>query len=179
MQVIHGWNIDALRSAIRTTITSTSYSGNIFISFEYEANKIYVRPDNRLSRIISKPWLYFLMWILLIYPFIWLYKRFHAKGGGRWEVCGGAYALKRLVPADEQQPAADSKVAFSDQPESSRSGSKKVVGLKEGQWLRQWEGSIKRAVATHLQTAVPLTEPQTHDQPNGMALLLDGYTDDE
>ena len=157
-------------------ITSTSYSGNIFISFEYEANKICIRPDNSLSRIISNPWLYLLMWITLIYPFVWLYKRFHAKGGGRWQVCGGAYALKRLVPADEQQPYPDSKVAPGGQSDAGGSILIKVVGLKEGKWLRQWEGVIKRAVVTHLNTTVPLTRPLTQDGLN--ILQLDGYTDD-
>jgi hypothetical protein len=179
-KVVHGWNIDTLKSAIRTTIASTSYAGNISVSFEYTSNKICVRPDNRLSRILSNPWIKFLMIITLIYPFVWLYKRFHSRGGGRWEVCGGAYSLKRLVPAGEEQNP-DSKSALRDQPAdiSSTSRSMKVIGLKEGQWLRLWEGSIKRAVASHLQTSVPLTEPKTHDPPNGIALLLDGYTDTE
>src|ERR1700691_2290949 len=139
-QVVHGWNIDTLKSAIRTTIASTSYAGNISVSFEYTSNKICVRPDNRLSRILSNPWIKFLMIITLIYPFVWLYKRFHSRGGGRWEVCGGAYSLKRLVPAGEEQNP-DSKSALRDQPAdiSSTSRSMKVIGLKEGQWLRLWE----------------------------------------
>jgi len=177
-KVVHGWNIDTLKSAIRATIASTSYAGNISISFESTSNKICVRPDNRLSRILSNPWIKFLMFITLIYPFVWLYKRFHSKGGGRWEVCGGAYSLKQLVPAGDEQHL-DSKSALPNQPAemSSTSRSMKVIGLKEGQWLRLWEGSIKRAVASRLQTSVPLTEPQTHDPPNGIALLLDGYAD--
>ena len=80
---------------------------------------------------------------------------------------------------DEQQPSPDSKVALSGQSDAGRSALNKVVGLKEGRWLRQWEGCIKRAVVTRLQTAAPLTDPQTQDEPNLMALLLDGYTDDE
>jgi len=172
-KVVHGWDIDSLKSAIRTTITSTPYTGNISVSFECTSNKIFVRPDNRLSRILSNPWLKFLMFITLIYPFVWLYKRFHSRGGGRWEVCGGAYAIKRLVPASEEQNP-DSKSTLEVRPAG---GSMKVIGLKEGQWLRQWEGSIKHAVASRLQTSLPLTEPRTHD--SGNALLLDGYVDTE
>jgi len=179
-KVVYGWNFDTLKSAIRTTIASTPYTGNISVSFEYTSNKICVRPDNRLSRILSNPWLKFLMFVTLVYPFIWLYRRFHPRGGGKWEVCGGAYSLKPLVQAGEERNP-DWKSSARDQPEetSSAGGSTRVVGLKEGQWLQQWEGSIKRAVASHLQTSVPLTEPQTPDQPNRAALLLDGYTDAE
>ena len=175
-QVVYGWNFDTLKSAIRTAIASTPYTGNISVSFEYTSNKICVRPDNRLSRILSNPWLKFLMFITLVYPFIWLYKRFHPRGGGKWKVCGGAYSLKPLVQAREQRNP-DWK---SSQPEatSSAGGSTGVVGLKEGQWLHQWEDSIKRAVASHLQTSVPLTE-QIPYRPNRAALLLDGYTDAE
>lgn len=140
---------------------------------------ICVRPDNRLSRVLSNPWLKFLMFITLVYPFIWLYKRFHAKGGGRWEVCGGAYALKRVVPVDQDEANPDSKSAIRDEPPEAGPSSRrvtKVVGLKEGQWLRQWEGSIKQLVTSRRQSSIPLTLPQM-DAPNEVAMLLDGYTD--
>jgi len=171
-KLVYGWNIDALKSAIRTIIVSTPYTGNISISFEYTSNKICVQPDNWLSRALSNPWLKFLMFITLIYPFVWLYKRFHPRGGGRWEVGGGAYALKRLVPDDEENP--DSKLDRRDRRAGCSSGAEpsKVIGFKEGQWLRQWEGSIKRAVTSRLQTL--LTEP---DSPDGVALSLDGYAE--
>jgi len=172
-KVVHGWNVDTLKSAIRATIASTSYTGNTSVTFEYTSNKICVRSDNRLSRALSNPWLKFLMFITLIYPFVWLFKRFHGKGGGRWEVCGGAYPLKRWVPASMGQNP-DSKSVLRDQgaDSPSGSGSTQVIGLKEGQWLRQWEGTIKRAVMSRLQAS--LTEP---DPLNGVALLLDGYAE--
>jgi len=168
--VVYGWNIDTLKAAIRTTIASTSYVGNVSVSFEYSSNKICVRSDNRLSRTLSNPWIKFLMIITLIYPFVWLYKRFHSRGGGRWEVCGGAYALKRLVPSS----GADSKSAQYVANSPTGGPAEVLLGLKDGQWLRQWEGSIKRAVTSRLHAS--LTEP---DPPNGLALLLDGYTDAE
>lgn len=162
-----------MKAAIRTTIASTSYAGNVTISFEYASNKICVRPDNRLSRTLSSPWLKFLMFITLIYPIIWLYKRFHSRGGGRWEVCGGAYALKQSVPLDEEQNP-DSKPTQYAGNSSSGGPITKVIGLKEGQWLRQWEGSIRRAVTSRLQGPLTVLDP-----PNGVALLLDGYADAE
>lgn len=158
-------------------ITSTSYAETVDVSMEYASNKIYVRPNNRLSRTLSNPWLKFLMFITLVYPFVWLFKRFHTRGGGRWEVCGGAYALKQLVPAGHGHDL-EFKVNISQQPGSQTgTGSTTVLGLKEGQWFRQWEGGIKRAVITRFQSSVPLTEPPIDDLTNGVASLLDGYND--
>jgi len=54
-----------------------------------------------MSRALSNPWLKFLLIITLIYPCIWLFQRFHRRGGGRWAVGGGAYALKRWAVAPE------------------------------------------------------------------------------
>jgi hypothetical protein len=181
-KVVYGWNFDALKSAICATIVSTSYTGKITVSFECTANKICVRSDNSLSRTLSNSWLKLLMIITFVYPFIWLFKRFHSKGGGRWEVCGGAFGLK-CVPADERD--SEPKKSLQDQQTggssaSSASGSttsSRMMGLKEGQWLRQWERSIKHAVASRLRDSVPLTEPQIYELPNNVALLLDGYTD--
>jgi len=178
-KVVYGWNFDALKSAIRATIVSTSYTGNITISFEYTANKICVRPDNTLSRTLSNSWLKLLMIVTFVYPFIWLFKRFHSRGGGRWEVCGGAYGLKGSVSADEQ--ISDTKVALQDQHTGNSSAGGSVtssrMGLKEGQWLRQWERSIKHAVASRMRDSIPLTEPQIYELPNNVALSLDGYTE--
>lgn len=153
-KVVHGWDLDALTAAVRACILSTHYSGTVKVSCDVSANKIYVRPDNRLARVLSNGWMKLLLILTLVYPFIWLFRRFHSRGGGRWEVCGGAYALKR----------------------ASNDAKGRVVGMKEGQWLRQWEGTIRHAVGTHLQNAVPLTLP---DAPNetARAMLLDGYTD--
>lgn len=175
-QVVYGWNFDALKSAIRATIVSTSYTGEIDVSFEYAANKVCVRSDNFLSRILSNPWLE--SFVNLVYPFIWLFKRFCPWGGGRWEICGGAYALQRSVPANEQN--FEPKMALQDQQTNISSSSGPIasrVGLREGQWLRQWERSIKHAVASRMRDCRPMTQPQLYELPNNVALSLDGYTE--
>ncbi|KZP31382.1 hypothetical protein FIBSPDRAFT_849875 [Athelia psychrophila] len=154
-KAVHGWDLDALTAAVRAGILATGYAGAVRVSCDVGADKICVRPDNRLARVLSNGWLKLLLMLTLVYPFIWLFRRFHSRGGGRWEVCGGAYALKRAE--------ADAKGG--------------VVGLKEGQWLRRWEGSIRYAVATHVQTAVPLTTPDFLHAP-ARAMLLDGYLDE-
>lgn len=101
IQELYGWNIQQIESAIRATVLATPYNGDLNIQFTKYRSRIYIRPDNRLSRMLSNKWLKFLSIILLIYPFIWLFKRFHSRGGGRWEVCGGAYPLKRWVPLEQ------------------------------------------------------------------------------
>jgi hypothetical protein len=73
---------------------------------------------------------------------------------------------------EEQNP--DSKPTQYAGNSSSSGPITKVIGLKEGQWLRQWEGSIRRAVTSRLQGPLTVLDP-----PNGVALLLDGYADAE
>lgn len=102
VQELYGWNMEQIESAIRSTILATPYNGDLEIHFTKHRSKIYIRPDNGLSRMLSNKWLYFLSIIFLIFPFIWLFKRFHSRGGGRWEVCGGAYPLKRWVPLEDE-----------------------------------------------------------------------------
>ncbi|KAJ8702559.1 hypothetical protein PTI98_001266 [Pleurotus ostreatus] len=102
-KVLYGWNVASLSSAIQSAIAASPYSGHIKVTISTRASKIIVRPDNQLSRLLTKRWLRIILWILMIYPFVWLFKRFHPRGGGRWEVCGGAYALKRWVPVDADE----------------------------------------------------------------------------
>lgn len=93
-------------------------------------------------------------------------------------MCGGAYALKRPLSPEEDRNL-DSKSAPLDQRAGSSAAGRtaRSVGVKEGQWLRRWEGTIKRAVATRMQSSLPILEPQAYDSHNSMALLLDGYAD--
>jgi hypothetical protein len=83
-----------------------------------------VRPDRSISRAISNPWLKFLLIITLIYPCIWLFKRLHSRGGGRWAVGGGAYAMTRRG--------------------SEEGGA--LIGESEGEWMSRWEMTIRRSV---------------------------------
>ena len=97
-KLLYGWDLTQLESAIRSTIALAPYHGDIHVSFTPINSKIYIRSSNRLSRFLSNRWLKLISILLFIYPFIWLFKRFHPKGGGKWEVCGSAYALKRWIP---------------------------------------------------------------------------------
>jgi hypothetical protein len=90
--------------------------------------------------MLSNKWLKFLSIILLIFPFIWLFKRFHSRGGGSWSVCGGAYALKSWVPVDE--PEAQNISTFKGRPTppqaedrsliTTSAGTSRLSGIREG-----------------------------------------------
>jgi hypothetical protein len=94
-----------------------------------------VRPDRSISRAISNPWLKLLLIITLIYPCIWLFQRFHRRGGGRWAVGGSGYALKRRARVAEGG-------VFGGRDE----GGRVLIGEEEGEWFRRWEGTIRRSV---------------------------------
>ncbi|KAG1862256.1 hypothetical protein F4604DRAFT_1786784 [Suillus subluteus] len=185
-KIAYGWNFEAMRVATISVVNSTHYRGDLSVQFETSQNVVSVRSHNRLSRALSNRWIKFLLFLTLIYPFIWLFKRFHSRGGGRWDVCGGAYALKRVEQTAKQSaPDVHAESPFRDVFEAvdaTAQGSSlpdppgrrtKVVGMREGEWFRQWEGTIRRAVQNRLQDKQPLTVPDDH--PTHQALVLDGY----
>jgi hypothetical protein len=112
--------------------------------------------------MLSNRWLKFLSILLLIFPFIWLFKRFHSRGGGRWEVCGGAYALKRWELVDgvqthsQDEPSAPTGFTSSPRIIQTPQGAAKLVGVREGEWFRIWEGTIVRAVLGNYQSSTPI-----------------------
>ena len=136
--------------AIEDLIRSTNYTGDVSISFETSGSNISIRPNTRLSRALSNPWLVVFMWLFLVYPFVWLFRRYNRQGGGRWEVCRAAYALKRP-------------------PISRPSGSLSTEGMKEGEWLHLWQSTIAYGVRARVQNSRPLSN---RGNPSEM---LDGY----
>ena len=146
------------------------------MDLEISSSKIYIRPDNGLSRTLSNKWLKFLFMIILVYPFIWLFKRYHSHGGGRWEVCGGAYALKHWVAVESQdlgdQPQAGGS-ALVPRLIETQAGMSRLIGLREGEWFKTWEGTIRRAVQNRYQSTSPLYQPDV--VVTDAALRLDGY----
>ncbi|KAJ7169860.1 hypothetical protein C8R46DRAFT_994363 [Mycena filopes] len=181
-KVAYGWNIRQLENAVRAAIVTAPYQGNVTVEFSTTASKIHIRPDNRLSRMLSNKWLKFLSIILLLFPFIWLFKRFHSRGGGSWAVCGGAYALKSWVPVEEpvQQdlstakgppPAFDAPVR-GDLVTPTPAGSSRLTGVREGEFFRKWHPTILRAVSNRYQSQTPL---YVTDANVAESYGLDGY----
>ena len=183
-----------IESAIRSTIESSPYNGSLEIVTTPYGSKVYIRPDNAVSRMLSNKWLKFLSIILLIFPFIWLFKRFHSRGGGRWEVCGCAYPLKQWVPVDSGEEISSDPLppynpfsassAFTPTSQTARgstrymqtlTGPKKLLGMKEGEWFRNWEGVILRAVIGRYQSPIPLGNGREVSGLPAGPFDLDGY----
>ncbi|KAJ8083897.1 hypothetical protein PM082_002663 [Marasmius tenuissimus] len=183
-KVVYGWNMDFVLGRVHKTLTSAMgpfYGGNVQVFLEHHGNKIHIRPDNRLSRVLSNVWLKVLLWILLIYPFIWLFKRFHSRGGGRWEVCGGAYPITRYVPLESlQSPPNEYRGKQPDEPppnyedtaaSSSGLGDARIKttadgrqyvrqGVTEHTWFAKWERFIISAVRQGHQSSIPINGPR-------------------
>ena len=128
-----------------------------------------VRPDTGISRAISNPCLKFLLIITLIYPCIWLFRRFHWRGGGRWAVGGGAYALKRWTAANVPEGAGGA-LGLEDMVESKRT----LIGEREGEWFKRWEGTIRRCVMGRKVERQAMSEPDEL-VTNWPATMLDGF----
>jgi len=217
-KMIYGWNLADLQKSIETLIQSTHYTGTLDISFDVTATKVYVRPTNRLSRTLSNIWIKFLLWILLIYPFIWLFKRFHSRGGGQWRVAGGAYATKAWVHVKDSVEGEDVTQYLARKQDSSPElpghsavtstsdtrglkgikmstgpplpgpgihigrlrrtpqGISKLVGVREGEWFKEWDGTIRRAVIARQQSQEPMYQTDNVQRDTSGA-TLDGFFD--
>lgn len=251
-KVVYGWNIGALEKAIETLIRSTYYSGNLSVSFSVTGNKVYIRPSNHLSRALSRWWVKLLLWLTLIYPFIWMFKRFATIGGGIWRVTGAAYPLKEWIHLEDSVAGEDvaqyltrredSQLrthqdrllqtlpsSFTDRkvmPETAASshhgagngdawaesrptslaqfggstsadqgvsvrgsampivprlrktpkGVSELMGLREGEWFKQWEKTLTRSVTLRLERSDPMTLPSEVVAENAGA-MLDGFRD--
>ncbi|KAJ7630912.1 hypothetical protein FB45DRAFT_1152362 [Roridomyces roridus] len=170
--VPYGWNVRQLENAIRSSILATPYHGDIQVEFETTSATIYIRPDNRISRMLSNKWLKVLSIILLIFPFIWLFKRFHSHGGGKWAICGSAHPLKRWAPAEPQLVEIESAKGRPATDVVTPDGSRRLIGVREGEWFRRWQPTILRAVSTRYQSTNPLYQPSEEDPA---VQALDGY----
>ncbi|KAI0068219.1 hypothetical protein BV25DRAFT_1818605 [Artomyces pyxidatus] len=177
-KVIYGWYIEGLQTAIRSAIFSTHYTGDLAITFESSLAKVIIRPNTRLARMLSNPWLKLLLIVTLVYPFIWLFQNFHSRGGGRWTVAGGAYALKRFEPINVDvygtMTTGNGQVVLPHHKiVKTSSGPKLLVGMREGEWFKIWEGTIRRMVLARKVDPTPVYMPD--DVPNYAAAILDGY----
>ena len=154
-QVVHGWNFDALEAAVVAAVKSTYYQGSLDVKFEQRSDTIVVRADNWQARALSKTWVKVVLVIFLIYPFIWLYKRFACRGGGRWEVCGGAYALKtwELQPPGAPLPPPGADGRWRQTPDGRVM---RLVGETEGEWFQRWESAIRDAVRRRTRVGTPI-----------------------
>ncbi|KAG8792262.1 hypothetical protein FRC12_006645 [Ceratobasidium sp. 428] len=178
-KVAYGWNFEQLTEAIRATIRRVSYipGQTVTVNFSSSADTIDVRPSTPFSRALSKTWVVIMLWIFLIYPFIWLYRRFR---GGRWEVAGAAFPLRSWKHCEGSfagQSAADYRIKTMGDVASvmsasitsdgvddrilaeSAKGVSQLVGINERDWFQTWESTIIHCVVARVQEKAPLITP--------------------
>ncbi|OXG43553.1 hypothetical protein J010_06701 [Cryptococcus neoformans] len=157
-----GWDFDGLKSAVNGAILSTGYqSPYVAVNISIDNVAVVVRPNNLLSRALSNPWIYFLSWLFMIYPFIWIWKHFHSLGGAPWDVAFVSYALKFYPPLPSTFPSEPISSASDRLPSLPKlhpelppkpqlqygpKGIHYLVGRKEGEWFREWEERIRMGV---------------------------------
>ncbi|KAH9028579.1 hypothetical protein EDB85DRAFT_1892443 [Lactarius pseudohatsudake] len=165
-KVVYGWDLGTLEAAIRQAIKSTHYHGDhVEVQFQSRNSTVIVRPDTH----ISNSWMTFLLVITLTYPCVWLFQHLHPRGGGRWEVGGGAYSLKRWA-----QVPPDAAPGTVPEVQETVDGPRVLIGEREGQWFKKWEGTIKRSVIRRRVDKTMLCEPD-EDIKNLPATKLDGF----
>ncbi|WVQ81643.1 hypothetical protein IAT38_003767 [Cryptococcus sp. DSM 104549] len=159
-----GWDVEGLRSAITDAIVSTGYPAeNLFVSIDSGCDSVVVRSNNWLSRSLGNGFIYFLAWITLLYPLIWIWQRLHPLGGAPWNVALVSYSLKTYPPLPSTFPnetlsAAQSRLPalYKLHPELPQDpqlqygpkGVHYLLGRKEGEWFREWEERIRMGVRT-------------------------------
>lgn len=194
---VYNWNFASLTSALRSHIAK-SYDtrlqkGTVHIFIETKADKVYVRPDDPMSRALSNKWIRFILIITLVYPFIWLYMQF--GGSAKWDISGAAYPMKQYLPLegsenldaqDESEPGSSSSSGNNPASSSGKApakivqtaqGPRKVVGTREGEWFKEWEDRIAEMVSRGYISHVPLKQfdKAALRRAPTEATLLDGY----
>ena len=108
------------------------YTGSIDISFTTYGSEARIRPAEFST-----------FWLRKIFP----------SNGGRWELVGSsAYPLKQWVPTTSQKAQGSTRCM------ETSTGGKELLGVKEGEWLKNWENVIERAVRESYQSPIPLNK---------------------
>ncbi|KAG8810288.1 hypothetical protein FRC18_004131 [Serendipita sp. 400] len=163
-KVVYGWNQDALTQSIHELIWSTGYQheqpgASVFIKFHSSPTSVHVRSSSFVSKIFSSWILIALFSLILVFPFLWLWRRYWPEAGGKWGVSGVGFPLKRwellggTFPGDTVEAA---RARLSATPGSQAEAFKRLQaglggvwvlqGTHEGDWFRAWEYTIRLAV---------------------------------
>ncbi|WWC64223.1 uncharacterized protein I303_106831 [Kwoniella dejecticola CBS 10117] len=185
---LYGWDMENVQTAIKNAILSTGYQSNyISIATEIKPSAIVIRPNNIFSRAINNGFIYFLSWITLIWPMIWVLKRMFPRiFGAPWNVTYINYALKCYPPLPSTYPnesiqEAQDRLAslYKLHPELPENpvlqygpkGVHYLLGRKEGEWFREWEERIRMGVRMKFTGQLEGGVGDAHNVGQG----LDGY----
>ncbi|KIM80108.1 hypothetical protein PILCRDRAFT_822621 [Piloderma croceum F 1598] len=140
-KVVSGIDMAKIRDAVDEIISSTGYSSFRNVYFTVGNTSIKVQADSTLTRMLTDGLIKYLPWVDLIYPFVWMYRRF-GKQGGKWDVCRASFACNR----DPQDPH-------------------NVIGvpLGDGDWVKIWENTIRLGIRNRIQTTQPIYRPTAND----------------
>jgi hypothetical protein len=144
-----------LSGAIRSTILSSPYDGDVHVDYKTLGSNVYIRSEKFCMTLERK-------------SLFSLFKYFRSKDsdGGRWEVCGSAYPLKQWVSATNQK--SNGSMRYKQRPpghmgkdsdnlkDSNFTIAVELLGVQEREWLRSWEVVIIRAVSSRYQSPIPL-----------------------
>ena len=153
---IYAWDLAALTTSLEQLIRSTGYSSSISVNFQTTPECVHVYSPNAVSRIFASYLWIFLTSIILVFPFLWMWRRWWPGAGGQWEVAGAAFRLKRweLVPGTgpgETEQGALGRLGGSlgiggARLRAGKEGVWVLKGVHEADWFRSWEESIRCGV---------------------------------
>lgn len=188
-KTIWGWDFVSLRHAIERSILSTGYQPSadtpISIQFQVKDDLLVVQDSNWLTSLIQNRAIFFLLIITLIYPMIWLWQRFSARGGAPYDIARSTYAMKFYPPLPSTYPAETVQQAqdrlpglFKLHPEVPRNpflhkgprGVHYLLGQREGSFYREWDERIRMAVRMFFHGELTSTLVREMEPPE-----LDGY----
>jgi hypothetical protein len=161
-KVIYGWNTASLKTALEAVIRDTGYKHSVHIEFGTSMTCIHVRSPNFVSKVFSSCWLKILLSVVLVFPFLWLWRRYWPGAGGKWGVSGVAFPIKKkweLVPGTfageilEQAQVRLGEEAMKDKrAKTTPEGVWIMKGTHEADWLRKWQETIRYHVVHGDQT---------------------------
>lgn len=193
-KVIYGWNTQALENSLESLIRTTGFHNSITIKFEQSSTTIHVRSPSIISRIFSSLLAKILLSLILVFPFLWLWRRYWPGAGGKWEVMGSAFALDKWervygTSAEETVEEARNRLSVDDfswiaddviAAKKLRRGPGGVwiaKGVQEGEFYREWEQAIRMGVVNREKIAW-LPKVSTNKAETLVALAgqaLEGY----
>ncbi|WWC91408.1 uncharacterized protein L201_006352 [Kwoniella dendrophila CBS 6074] len=185
---VYGWELENLQTAIKNAILSTGYQSNYLdVTTELTPASLVIRPNNIFSRAVNHGFIYFLSWITLVWPLIWILKRvFPRFFGAPWGVSYVNYALKCYPPLPSTYPSESISQAqdrlpslYKLHPELPENpllqygpkGVHYLLGRKEGEWFREWEERIRMGVRMKFQGQLQGDTVNNENVGQG----LDGY----
>lgn len=164
---VYGWNTLSLSTSLTELVEAAGYrnthpTGHISVEFTQSSKCVHIRSPNFVSKIFSSKLYIFLTCLILVFPFLWLWRRFWPGAGGKWAVMGTAFPIKhwelvRGTTPGETVEAAQVRLGGKDLvPAGERMKRLRVTpegvwilrGTHESEWFREWQESILAAVKT-------------------------------